>query len=76
MSANIAKSGFRRLMRSSKAVFGKDLFAYNSARAQLKIEFMKNQSIDNPQILGNIYNYYLINDQIPTYLICTLCFVS
>ena len=50
-----ARSGYRKLLRSCQKSFAGDEFALKSARAQLKIEFIKNKSVVDERELG----YYL-----------------
>ena len=53
MSANvIALSGFRKLYRSAKGMFGADKHAFLAARQALKVEFKKNQNVANTAELG------------------------
>lgn len=41
----MALAGYRRLLKSAMAVFRGDAFALGQAKAQLKLEFRKNQSV-------------------------------
>jgi Complex 1 protein (LYR family) len=49
-----AKSGYRRLLRSAKHVFGKDLYAYQSARQELKAQFIKNKDVTDSNELKKL----------------------
>ena len=50
MSSSI--SGFRRLLRSSTILFKRDQFALTNAKSQLKMEFLKNKSVTDPDELN------------------------
>lgn len=48
-------SGFRRLMRSARVVFGSDAFAFQNAKMQLKAEFRKNSAVTDAKQLSELY---------------------
>lgn len=51
-TANVVFAGFRRLSRSAKFAFGKDLYALGESRKALKAEFVKNCSVTDPNEIG------------------------
>lgn len=57
-SSTISRSGtaaFRTLLRSAKAAFKEDKFAYSQARVQLKAEFARNRDEADPAFLEGLF---------------------
>ncbi len=48
MATQNAKLCFRRLIRSAKIAFSNDKHALKAARAQLRVEFLKNKHVTDP----------------------------
>lgn len=48
------KSGYRKLLKSAAVAFSGDQFAISSARAQLRLEFIKNKNVTDPQELAKL----------------------
>ena len=55
MSSSLVLSGFRRLSRSAKAMFGSDLYALGEAKKALKSEFRRNKNVTDKNLLGISY---------------------
>jgi hypothetical protein len=53
--SNQSLSGFRRLLRSARVVFGGDAFAFANAKIQLKAEFRKNSHVSDVKQLNELY---------------------
>ena len=52
---SLSVSGFRRLLRSATTLFKRDQFALSNAKTQLKMEFLKNKSVTDPDELTALF---------------------
>ena len=51
----VARSGFRRILRSAKLAFAGDTFALKQASVQLKEEFLRNSDVTDKSSLKELY---------------------
>ena len=47
-----ALHGFRRLLRASRTIFGRDIDGLNSARVFIRQQFEDNREEKDPEVLG------------------------